>query len=80
MIRVLYFARLRETFGMDGEAISPTPASIAELVALLQQRGEPWREVLAGRVLFAVNQQMAHPATALHDGDEVGLFPPVTGG
>jgi molybdopterin synthase sulfur carrier subunit len=80
MIRVLYFARLREQLGLDAETIDPVPATVADLVAQLRARGGPWPEVLAGTVLFAVNQEMARGTTPLHDGDEVGLFPPVTGG
>jgi sulfur-carrier protein len=80
MIRVLYFARLRETFDRAEESVAECPATVDDLVQLLSQRGEPWREVLAGQVLVAVNQEMAQPSTPLRDGDEVGLFPPVTGG
>jgi len=29
---------------------------------------------------MAVNQDLAAPDTTLHGGDEVALFPPVTGG
>jgi molybdopterin synthase sulfur carrier subunit len=32
------------------------------------------------RVLAAVNQEMASDGQALQAGDEVGFFPPVTGG
>jgi len=31
-------------------------------------------------VLVAVNQEMARPETPIAGGDEVALFPPVTGG
>ena len=80
MIRLLYFARLRETFGSAGETLEFTPATVSDLLAELRARGEPWEEALSGKVLVAVNQEMALPDTVLADGDEVGLFPPVTGG
>ena len=80
MIELLYFARLRETLGSGGETLEITPATVADLLNELKGRGEPWSEVLAGKVLVAVNQEMALPDTRLADGDEVGLFPPVTGG
>lgn len=80
MIEVLYFASLRERLGASSESIEPTPANVEALLARLSARGEDWAEVLQGRVLVAVNQEMAKPDTALKDGDEVGLFPPVTGG
>jgi molybdopterin converting factor subunit 1 len=34
----------------------------------------------SGRLLYAVNQEFATPATTLHDGDEVAFIPPVSGG
>lgn len=80
MIEVLYFARLREQVGMEREQLAEVPATVAELLQALGARGEPWCDALSGRVLCAVNQEMAHADTALNDGDEVGLFPPVTGG
>jgi len=80
MIELLYFARLRETLGKSGETLDTTPPTVADLMAELSARGEPWSGALSGKVLVAVNQEMALPDTALSDGDEVGLFPPVTGG
>lgn len=80
MIRLLFFARLRETLGRDEERLEQAPATVADLLAELESRGAPWSEALSGKVLVAVNQEMALPDTPIADGDEVGLFPPVTGG
>ncbi len=84
MLDLLYFARLRERFGLDGERVSPPEgvADVAGLVDWLRSRGEPWSlELAAGRSWrVAVNQDMASPGTPLRDGDEVAFFPPVTGG
>lgn len=82
MIRVLFFASLRERLGRAEETLQAVPATLADLRAELAARGDVWAEVFADqeRVLAAVNQEMAGPARALHDGDEVGFFPPVTGG
>ena len=80
MIKLLYFARLRETLGTDGEQLDSTPATVADLMDHLKRRGDPWEDALSGKILVAVNQEMALPETQLHDGDELGLFPPVTGG
>lgn len=82
MIRVLYFASLRERLGSDGETLDEVPATLGELRARLGGRGGVWAEQFAGDrvVLAAVNQEMATPDASLHDGDEVGFFPPVTGG
>ena len=83
-ITLLYFARLREQFGTGSETAAP-PAEIktlGDLVAWLRARGGHWATELAeGRAYrLAVNQDMADLETVLNDGDEVAIFPPVTGG
>lgn len=83
MIRILYFARLREAVGTAGEDLAlDGMVCVGDLLARLRQRGGVWSEALSAsqRVLVAVNQEMARPETPLAEGDEVGLFPPVTGG
>lgn len=82
-INVLYFARFREKLGTEREALAlPAPATVQGLLDLLAARGGAWGEQLGpGRnVLVAVNQQMTGRDGALADGDEVAVFPPVTGG
>lgn len=82
-INVLYFARFRDKLGTEREALAlPAPASVQGLLDQLAARGGAWAEQLgAGRnVLVAVNQEMAGRDAALADGDEVAVFPPVTGG
>jgi sulfur-carrier protein len=84
MIRILYFARLREQLGTAGEewASGPDSATVAELAAALRRRGGPWADAFAPgqSVLAAVNQELAREETPVADGDEVAFFPPVTGG
>jgi len=82
MIRVLYFASLRERLGCADETLEAWPGSVGELRRELAARGGVWTEVFADgqRVLAAVNQQMAAADQPLAAGDEVGFFPPVTGG
>jgi molybdopterin synthase sulfur carrier subunit len=84
MINLLYFARLRETFGLSSEQAN-LPADVADVGSLtewLRQRGGAWQEELAWDkpVRVAVNQDMADPDTSVRDGDEIAFFPPVTGG
>ncbi|WP_456446281.1 molybdopterin converting factor subunit 1 [Thiolapillus sp.] len=84
MIRLLYFASLRDRLQTDGEnlALPEKVNDIGTLKTLLAGRGAPWEEVFADDelVLAAVNQEMAQDGTPVRDGDEVGFFPPVTGG
>ncbi len=84
-VRVVYLARLREALGLPGETLTiavDDPPSVASIEALLRARGGSFAAELApGRaVRFAVNHRLAHRGTSVHDGDEVAVFPPVTGG
>ncbi|NWG86451.1 MAG: molybdopterin converting factor subunit 1 [Hydrogenophilaceae bacterium] len=83
-ITLLYFARLREQFGTGSETVTlpDTIKTVGELVVWLRVRGGNWATELAeGRAFrLAVNQDMADAGTALQAGDEVAIFPPVTGG
>ncbi|MDM3871885.1 molybdopterin converting factor subunit 1 [Porticoccus sp. W117] len=82
MIELKYFAALRDQLNCDGEQLTLEDVStVAELRELLAERGGVWaQQLLDGRNLAAVNQQMATADTAVNDGDEVAFFPPVTGG
>ncbi|MDA8092718.1 MAG: molybdopterin converting factor subunit 1 [Betaproteobacteria bacterium] len=84
MLKLLYFARLRENLGVAAEQIA-LPAGVVDVETLarhLRARGDAWaRELAPGRpIRAAVNQSMAREETRIRDGDEVAFFPPVTGG
>ena len=84
MIRLRYFASLRERLGTPGEdlGLPPGVTDVAGLGRHLAERGGPWAEAFAGRqvLLAAVNQEGARGDTRVQSGDEVAFFPPVTGG
>jgi sulfur-carrier protein len=83
MIEIKFFARFREELGSDGEQLEAGRfASLGELLAGLRSRGGVWARLFAEdqRVMMAVNHEVADPDTSIKDGDEVALFPPVTGG
>ena len=79
MVQLVYLARLREVFGTAGEKVDlpRDVATVASLLAWLARRGGAWAaEQAPGRaVRVAVNHDVAVRA-----GDEIALFPPVTGG
>ncbi|MDZ7595682.1 MAG: molybdopterin converting factor subunit 1 [Thiobacillus sp.] len=81
-LRILYFARLRERFGVAEETLDFAGATAADLVHQLQARGGAWAEELAAGRAFrvAVNQDIVALDAALPDHAEVAIFPPVTGG
>ena len=83
MLKVLYFASIREALGKDNEAVElPIGATVVGLIDALRARGGIYAEVLAAnrRWRVAVNQDMVGLDAALAAGDEVAIFPPVTGG
>jgi len=83
-LTIVYLARLREAFGTASEHIEPPVevTTVAALRAWLAARGGAWAAELApGRaVRVAVNHDLADADTPVRPGDEVALFPPVTGG
>jgi len=83
-VQLLYFARLREAFGIERERVvlPDGVATAGELRGWLASRGGAWAVELDARrqVRIAVNQDLAGAGQSLADGDEVALFPPVTGG
>jgi sulfur-carrier protein len=83
-MKLLYFAWIRTKIGIAEETVSPPDgvATVAALLGWLQGRGPGYADALANLkvVRVAVNQEyvpVSHPIAA---GDEVALFPPVTGG
>jgi len=78
-VRTLFFGiygELAET--REGDAELPGGSTVGDLVEVLRDsRGLDW---IPERVVVAVNQAYAEQATALVDGDEVALIPPVAGG
>ncbi len=81
-LEIRYFAWLRERLGMSAERITADVADVAGLVAWMRARGPAHAAAFAGenRVRCAVNQEFVQPDQAIHAGDEVAFFPPVTGG
>ena len=83
MICVLYFARLREHMGREADSLV-WDESIRTLEDVRQRLGRLYpdknRALGARDLLVARNGEMAGWDDTVADGDEVALFPPVTGG
>lgn len=83
MIKILYFASLREKLGTSGESLE-LPSGVSDVggvLATLAARGGEWASLASVKNLkSAVNQEMARDDTPVKAGDEVAFFPPVTGG
>lgn len=83
-MKLLYFAWLRARIGRAGEELT-LPLEVRDVGGLLdwlKTRGPGYADALRDLsvVRVAVNQDYVGREHPVRDGDEVALFPPVTGG
>ena len=83
-MRVLYFAWLRARIGQAEEDLA-LPAEVRDVAGLLdwlRRRGGKHAEALRDLsvIRVAVNREYVGHDHPIRDGDEVAIFPPVTGG
>ena len=83
-MKILWFAWLRTRVGTAEENLSP-PAEVKDVRSLLdwlKQRSPGHAEALKNLsvVRVAVNQTYVQPDHPVAVGDEIAIFPPVTGG
>lgn len=79
-VKVKLFAIYQEVFGtQELDLILPPQSTVNNILqSLIEQKPQlaKWQEVTR----FGVNLKFVPPETLLHDGDEVVLIPPVSGG
>jgi molybdopterin converting factor subunit 1 len=76
-VRVVYFGVLKERLGRECEIVELAEgACVANLMEKFEGEGAEWMRSIA----VAVNREYARLGDVLHDGDEVALLPPVSGG
>lgn len=79
-VRVLYFATLRDLAGVKEEqVVLPDGSTVADLKELLTKK-HPDLALAHTSMLVSINREFAFDEDPLHDGDEVAIFPPVSGG
>ena len=83
-MKLLYFAWLRTRIGCAEEEVElpPDVQDVAALLDWLRSRGARYSEALRDLsvIRVAVNQDYVRPEHPVREGDEVAIFPPVTGG
>lgn len=84
MVRIVYFAWVRERIG-KAEEVLDIPAGIetvADLVGWLRSRGPEYMAAFARPevVRAALDHSHVKPAASISGAREIAFFPPVTGG
>ncbi|MBJ3591350.1 molybdopterin synthase sulfur carrier subunit [Salmonella enterica subsp. enterica serovar Saintpaul] len=81
MIKVLFFAQVRELVGTDTVEVAAEFSTVESLRQHLAAKSDRWALALEdGKLLAAVNQTLVSFDSPIKSGDEVAFFPPVTGG
>jgi molybdopterin converting factor subunit 1 len=79
-IAIRYFALVAEIVDREGETLElPTGATVADALMTVSRR-YPRLSTTGFRPLVAVNRRHAGDDVPLAEGDEVAIFPPVSGG
>jgi molybdopterin converting factor subunit 1 len=79
-VTLLYFSILRSRAGLARESLDVAgPITVAQLRQMLLERHPNLAQVLPSAVA-AINRDFASDDCMVSDGDEVALFPPVSGG
>ena len=79
-LRILFFARLKELLHQETvEVTVPENSSVSDVFKVLTIQ-YPELESFRKSILIAINQEFATWETLINEGDELALFPPVSGG
>jgi molybdopterin synthase sulfur carrier subunit len=80
VIKVLLFARLREIVGQETIELRGGEVHTVRDVWNTLRIAFPRTAGFEKSLLFAVNQEFADLETKIREGDELAIFPPVSGG
>jgi molybdopterin converting factor subunit 1 len=80
VVRVLYFGRLKELSGTTEEAVELREGALIEDLFAACAAARPDLRKFRASLVAARNQEFATWDTRVHEGDEIGFLPPVSGG
>ncbi len=79
-VRVRFFGMLKEIAGREGEMLRlPEGARVADLLDQCASSAPNLKDYFSV-IAVALNQEYSERDAVLHEGDEVALIPPVSGG
>ena len=79
-VTVKYFGSVKDDTGSDSESLTLNEGStVSQAISILKEKHERLMK-RKGQVLFALNQSYTSSDAGLKDGDELALFPVVSGG
>jgi molybdopterin synthase catalytic subunit len=79
-VKVLFFGQLRDILGRSEEALElPVGSRLSDVFEHYSAR-YPGIDAMAGSIVLARNHEFTPAASAVCDGDEIALLPPVSGG
>ncbi|MEX3008244.1 molybdopterin converting factor subunit 1 [Hoeflea sp. TYP-13] len=84
MVKLVYFAWIRERIGKSEEEIELPAAveTVSDLLAHLKGRGDEYELALEVPEVIhvAINREHCQHSDAIGNAQEIALFPPMTGG
>ena len=79
-VRLLFFASLKDIVGSRELRMDvPQGSTVADLLFQLESRYPRMKEYRSV-ILTAINEDYVDKSTRISEGDEVAIFPPVSGG
>ncbi len=81
-IKVKFFASFKEKTGLDEMMLEiDDETTVSQVITKLNSSIEGLDELFkSGTAIVAVNQEVVKPESIIQEGDEIAIFPPVSGG